>query len=246
MNISAHPMACAELAIAGLTAPAPTEVRRGRRHWRPIATICLRALLIVLVVRLFFGEASVVPTGSMERTIMVGDHLFWVKLPYGPEIPFTHWRLPRLKSVRRGDIVAFHYPRDPRQIFLKRVVAIGGDQVEMRQGALFVNGRAVTEGYAMRGRAQPSRAGEMNARTVPAGQLFVMGDNRDNSSDSREWGPVPEANVIGEPLFVIWSYDAPPAAWLDPDFSHQLRFSGSMLTHLFSRTRWSRTGLPVS
>ena len=239
-------MACAEVAIAGLSVTAELPARPAPRRWRRITTICLRALLIVLFVRLFFGEASVVPTGSMERTIMVGDHLFWVKAPYGPEIPFTHWRLPRLKSVRRGDIVAFHYPRDPRQIFLKRVVAIGGDQVEMRRGTLFVNGREVTEGYALRGGWQRSRAEQMSTRVVPPGQLFVMGDNRDNSSDSREWGTVPEANVIGEPLFVIWSYDAPPAAWLDPDLRHQLRFSGSMLAHLFSRTRWSRTGLPVS
>ena len=236
-------MACAEMAIAGLPVPEELPARSGRRRWRRITTICLRALLIVLFVRLFFGEASVVPTGSMEHTIMVGDHLFWVKALYGPEIPFTHWRLPRLKSVRRGDIVAFHYPRDPRQIFLKRVVAIGGDKVEMRRGTLFVNGHEITEGYAIRGSWQ---RGQMTARIVPAGELFVMGDNRDNSSDSREWGTVPETNVIGEPLFVIWSYDAPPAAWLDPDIRHQLRFSGSMLTHLFSRTRWSRTGLPVS
>jgi len=239
-------MACAEIAIAGLPAPADAGARPGKGRWRSIAIVCLRALAIVLLVRLFFGEASVVPTGSMERTIMVGDHLFWVKAFYGPEIPFTHWRLPRLKSVRRGDIVAFHYPRDPRQIFLKRVVATGGDRVEMRQGTLFVNDRAVTEGYAMRGGWQRSRVGQMTARIVPPGELFVMGDNRDNSSDSREWGPVPESNVIGEPLFVIWSYDAPPAAWLDPDLRHQLQFSGSMLAHLFSRTRWSRTGLPVS
>ena len=110
-------MACAEIAIAGLPAPADAGARPGKGRWRSITIVCLRALAIVLLVRLFFGEASVVPTGSMERTIMVGDHLFWVKAFYGPEIPFTHWRLPRLKSVRRGDIVAFHYPRDPRQIF---------------------------------------------------------------------------------------------------------------------------------
>src|SRR5436853_2819431 len=143
-------MACAEIAIAGLPAPADAGARPGKGRWRSIAIVCLRALAIVLLVRLFFGEASVVPTGSMERTIMVGDHLFWVKAFYGPEIPFTHWRLPRLKSVRRGDIVAFHNPRDPRQIFLKRVVATRGDRVDVQPGALFANDRGVTEGYGHR------------------------------------------------------------------------------------------------
>src|SRR5437763_3441533 len=89
-------------------------------------------LLIVFFLRTFIGEASIVPTASMEGTILVGDHLFMNKLFYGPEIPLTHWRLPALKSVHRGDIVVFHYPKDPSETFLKRVAAVGGDQIEIR------------------------------------------------------------------------------------------------------------------
>ena len=200
--------------------------------------------LLLFLVRTFIGEASVVPTASMEGTILVGDHLFWNKALYGPEIPFTHWRLPRLKTVPRGEIVAFHYPLDPAQIFLKRAVAIGGDLVEIHNDVVYVNGTEVRESYALHHhtlcfRFAPS---EMAARRVPAGALFMLGDNRDFSSDSRDWGVVPAENVIGSPLIVFWSYDAPSSEWLDEQPGHRLRFFGSVCAHLLTRTRWTRTG----
>jgi len=179
----------------------------------------------------------------MEGTILVGDHLFWSKALYGPEIPFTHWRLPRLRKVRRGDIVAFRFPKDREQTYLKRVAAIGGDLVEIRAGHLFVNGVTMQEKYAVHLGLRPYAHTweQMPARLVPEGELFVLGDNRDNSSDSRDWGSVPEENVIGAPWFVFWSYDAPSAAWLDQN--HRVQFYSSMVAHFFSRTRWSRTGM---
>src|SRR5436305_8871464 len=122
---------------------------------------------IVLAVRIFVGEASVVPTASMEGTILVGDHLFMDKLLYGPEIPLTHWRLPALKSVHRGDIVVFHYPKDPSETFLKRVAAIGGDQIEIRDGVLYVNARAVSEPYVVHHGPARSAHETMKPITVP-------------------------------------------------------------------------------
>ncbi len=213
-------------------------------RWRRARKIILRALLIALIVRTFVGETSVVPTPSMEGTILVGDHLFWSKALYGPEIPLTHWRLPRLRTVRRGDIVAFRFPGDREQTYLKRVAAVGGDLVEIRGGSLFVNGVPVHENYAMHhgGKSWSHAWEQMPARLVPAGHIFVLGDNRDNSSDSRDWGPVPEENVIGEPWFVFWSYDAPSAAWLDQSPGHRVQFYSSVLAHFFTRTRWSRVG----
>jgi len=178
----------------------------------------------------------------MEGTILVGDHLFWDKAFYGPEIPFTHWRLPQLKRAHRGEIVAFRYPGDPSQIFLKRVVALGGDRIFIRDGVLFVNGEPMRESYAVHTRPVANRFEQMTSRTVPPGELFMLGDNRDNSSDSREWGAVPAQNVIGSPLFIFWSYDAPSAAWLDSRPASRLRFFGSIALHMFSRTRWSRMG----
>ncbi|HUS20269.1 MAG TPA: signal peptidase I [Terriglobales bacterium] len=207
----------------------------------------LKRLLFIAVcfffVRTFIGEAALVPTSSMEGTILVGDHILMNKLLYGPEIPFTGWRLPFARSVQKQDIIAFYYPRDPKLIFLKRVAAVGGDRVEIRDDVLYVNDTPVREPFAQYERRPWRRHPEnMRARVVPLGHLFVLGDNRDNSDDSRYWGTVPVRNVIGEPLMVFWSYDAPSSAWLEQDPTRQLHFYGSIVTNLFARTRWSRTG----
>jgi signal peptidase I len=214
----------------------PSFLRRSTRR-------LLLIFIIVFLLRIFVAEASLVPTASMEGTILVGDHLFMSKLLYGPEIPFSHWRLPMLKTIHRGEIVVFHFPKNPAEIYLKRVAAVGGDRVEIRDGILYVNSQPVNEPYAIHRLSMHSTHEQMDALQVPPGQLFVMGDNRDNSSDSRDWGFVPVRNVIGEPLLVYWSYDAPSSRWLDENFSHKLEFYGSIAENFFSRTRWKRTGL---
>ena len=199
--------------------------------------------LIAMTVRIFVGEASVVPTGSMEGTILVGDHLFMDKLLYGPEIPIVHWRLPRVKSIHRGDIIVFRYPKNPADTYLKRVAAVGGDTLEIRDGVVYVNSRPVIEPYVVHNFPAYASHEQMAARVIPQNALFVMGDNRDNSSDSRDWGLVPEKNVLGEPMIVYWSYDAPTARWLDEKPSHQVAFYASIMENFFSRTRWSRMGM---
>lgn len=198
---------------------------------------------IVLGMRIFVGEASVVPTASMEGTILVGDHLFMDKLLYGPEIPLVHWRLPALKSIHRGDIIVFRYPKDVTETFLKRVTALGGDRLEIKNGVLYVNSQAVQEPYAVHHAPVHSPLESWGPTVVPEGKMFVMGDNRDNSSDSRDWGFVPMSNVIGEPLFVYWSYDAPTARWLDENPGHRISFYASIAENFFSNTRWNRTGM---
>jgi signal peptidase I len=241
----------AEEMVAGQP-PLAEEKRPVRPWWQPLLRRSLLRrstrrliflLLIVLFLRTFIGEASVVPTASMEGTILVGDHLFMNKLFYGPEIPLIHWRLPMLKTIHRGEIVVFHYPKNPSELFLKRVAAVGGDQVDIREGVLYVNSHVVAEPYAIHhGPAHSAHEG-MGALVVPKDQLFVMGDNRDNSSDSRDWGFVPVHNVIGEPLFVYWSYDAPSSRWLDENLGHRIGFYASIAGNFFSRTRWKRTGM---
>jgi signal peptidase I len=198
---------------------------------------------IVLGMRIFVGEASVVPTASMEGTILVGDHLFMDKLLYGPEIPLVHWRLPVLKTIHRGDIIVFRYPKDVTETFLKRVTALGGDRLEIKNGVLYVNSQPVQEPYAVHHAPVHSAEESWGPTVVPEGKLFVMGDNRDNSSDSRDWGFVPMNNVIGEPLFVYWSYDAPTARWLDENPGHKISFYASIAENFFSNTRWNRTGM---
>lgn len=217
--------------------------RRAGRLWRRSTERLIILGLIALAVRIFIGEASVVPTGSMEGTILVGDHLFMDKLLYGPEIPITHWRLPRVKSIHRGDIIVFRYPKNPADTYLKRVEAVGGDTLEIRDGVVYVNSRPVIEPYVVHNFPGYAMHEQMPARVIPEGKLFVMGDNRDNSSDSREWGLVPERNVLGEPMVVYWSYDAPTARWLDEKPSHRVAFYASIAENFFSRTRWSRMGM---
>jgi signal peptidase I len=224
-------------------APALSVAAPRRKFWKRPAGRLLLIVLIVTGVRTFVGEASVVPTGSMEGTILIGDHLFLNKMLYGPEVPLLDRRLPRLKSVRRGDIIAFRYPKDPAETYIKRVVAVGGDNLEIRDGRLYVNAQAMNEAYAVHRFPLRSAHERLGPIEVPPGRLFVMGDNRDNSSDSREWGFVPVDNVIGEPLFVYWSYDAPTARWLNQDVGQQMEFYVSVAENFFSRTRWGRTGM---
>jgi signal peptidase I len=217
------------------------QAREGRAWYAPTWR-CLRNLALALfalaLVHALIGEISVVPTPSMEGTILVGDHLLLNKALYGPEIPLLGIRLPRLKTIRRGDIITFRYPRKPELLFIKRVVAVGGDQVELRAGVLYVNSRSVREPYA-RDRSREF----MPPRTVREGELFVLGDNRDNSDDSRQWGTVPVANVVGEPLMIFWSYNAPTAAWLDRNGNLRPGVYASAMWNLFSHTRWARTGI---
>jgi signal peptidase I len=236
-----------------------------------------RSLLLVLVgvffIRIFIAEATVIPTGSMERTILIGDHVFLNKLLYGPRLPYTSLRFPPLKTVRRQDIVAFRYPRNPSVMYVKRVIATGGDSVKIINKRIFVNDRELHEPYVqfqyttvlpLRDNFPPTPSqietlpaawgldpgwahemphfiqdGELH---VPPGYLFVMGDNRDNSQDSRFWGFVPEDNVVGEPLFVYWSYDAPTQEWTSDDLVERMKFNASIVWHFLTKTRWSRTG----
>ncbi|HUQ49972.1 MAG TPA: signal peptidase I [Terriglobales bacterium] len=214
---------------------------------KPRRHIVLKKILLIafalLFIRTFLGEAALVPTSSMEGTILVGDHILMNKLLYGPQIPFTSIRMPFFKTIQRREIIAFHYPRDPNLVFLKRVAAVGGDRVEIRDDVLYVNDVPVREDYARYDKRPWRRHPEnMRVRSVPQGHLFVLGDNRDNSDDSRYWGTVPAKNVIGEPMVVYWSYDAPSSSWLEKNPGRMLEFYGSIVPNLFARTRWSRTG----
>jgi signal peptidase I len=198
--------------------------------------------LIAVLVRVFWVEPAMVPTASMERTVLVGDHYLLFKLPYGPRVPFTSFHLPRWGGVNRGDIVAFTSPIDPQEVWVKRAIALGGDSIEIRDTAVYVNGEKLSEPYALFRKSGFHLGDNMSRQIVPTGELFMLGDNRNNSQDSRFWGAVPEKNVIGKPLWIFWSYNAPSLAWLDTGLMHKLRFYASVGTHLLANTRWSRLG----
>lgn len=252
------------------TPPQPVQRRDGL--WETV-----RFLLVILIgvfcIRTFVAEATMIPTGSMENTILIGDHVMLNKLLYGPQLPYTDLRFPRLAPIHRGDIVAFHYPVNPSLMFVKRVIGIGGDVIRIVNKKVYVNGKAIKEPYAhfessaifpLRDNfpppvkeiselpaawgLNPKWAREMpryihkNGLHVPKGDLFVLGDNRDDSLDSRFWGFVPVKNVVGEPLFVYWSYNAPTHDWTDDRLSDRLKFDVSILRNFFGKTRWSRMG----
>jgi signal peptidase I len=218
------------------------ETPKAQRYRRILRRVFV-LVLIAFIIRTFIGEAALVPTSSMEGTILVGDHIILNKLAYGPELPFLGWKLPRMRRPQRGNIIAFHYPKDPSLNFLKRVIAVGGDVVEIRDSIVYVNGIPRFEPYAVHKHGSWIRHEDMRPRYVPYGELFVLGDNRDNSDDSRYWGTVPEQNVIGEPLMIVWSYDAPTSEWLNERPGAQLKLYASIAVGFFAHTRWSRTGI---
>lgn len=190
---------------------------------------CATLAVLVLSLLSIAFQVVVVPTASMERTVLVGDHLLIDRFAYGPKIPFTHIRLPRLKTPGRGEVVSFHPPTHPEQVFLKRVVAVGGDRVESQRGKILVNGREVNEPYT---HCSPCGK-DFPELTVPQGKLYVLGDNRDRSEDSRYFGPVPNADVIGEPVLVLWSLADPPDRWLTSQVA-------VYFDHPIDHLRWGR------
>jgi signal peptidase I len=214
------------------------------------------AIVLFLFARTFFIEAFKIPSGSMEGTLLVGDFLLVNKLLYGAEVPFSGKRLPAIRQPQHGDVVVFEYPRDPSKHFVKRLVGLPGDTLEMHDGVLALNGIAQRERYAHhsepgvdrayedfdwqrdyvvrsaaaseRSRVQPSR-NNWGPIVVPPRHYFMLGDNRDNSLDSRYWGFVPDSMLKGAPLFIYYSYS--------PDTVTKVPW----LTHI----RWRRLGSRV-
>ncbi len=242
----------------------PHEPQRGTIAEWTITVLLLLFLTTTLV------QAFVIPTGSMEDTLLVGDHLLVDKLSYAPSGPVSKHLLPYL-PVKRGDIIVFRYPVDIQQTFVKRCMGVPGDHIRMVNKQLFLNGEKLDEPYKVNKTEyidsyRDNFPSEPNANVypgaidmlehhvvngevvVPPNFYFAMGDNRDSSLDSRYWGFVPRENIIGKPLIIYWSY----AATTD-----QLNSSSISLTHVldlaqnfFSKTRWRRTfmllhGYPV-
>lgn len=224
----------------------------------------------ITIILLLFGtttlvQAFVIPTGSMEDNLLIGDHLLVDKLAYAPAGPLSRHLLPYLE-VKRGDIVVFRYPADVRQTFVKRVIGIPGDRIRIVDKQVYLNGRPLDEPYKFHKTPYydsyrdnfPSapntrvdqRAWEMLERhtangevVVPPGHYFVLGDNRDSSLDSRYWGFVPRENIIGKPLLVYWSYDAPTHRLVSPGLD--LEHLKDLALNFFTKTRWRRTFLLI-
>lgn len=179
----------------------------------------LVGVILVLVFRGMVAQAYQIPSGSMEQTLLIGDYIYINKMLYGSEIDIgiggrrlVHHRFPAIRPPRPGDIIVFRYPEDVRKDFIKRCVAVGGQTLEIRDKTLYVDGRKRDEPFATHQdeHVQPRESGprdNFGPFTVPRGTIFMMGDNRDNSLDSRFWGPLPVELVKGKAIFRYFSWD---------------------------------------
>ncbi len=212
----------------------------------------LVAVILALFARTFAFENFKIPSGSMEDNLLVGDHLVVNKHIYA-----SHWKTPLhallpYREPRRGDVVVFKYPEDPRRDFIKRCIGLPGDTIEVRGKELYVNGVLQVEPYVVHkdGMVYPDSPlvppslrlrDNFGPFTVPAGTLFCMGDNRDNSLDSRFWGPVPRSYLKGRAVIIYWSYEAQRNDWQWRGLGHRLKQLSDVFIHFFTKTRWSRT-----
>jgi signal peptidase I len=224
----------------------------------------------VTIILLLFGtttlvQAFVIPTGSMEDTLLIGDHLLVDKLAYAPGGPISKHFLP-YEDVKRGDIIVFRYPVDIRQTFVKRCMGVPGDHIKLVNQQVYLNGKKLTEPYVYHKTdyidsyrdnfpSEPnvhiSESGQdmlehhvVNGEVVvPPDSYFAMGDNRDSSLDSRYWGFVPRDNIMGKPLIIYWSYDAPTEALSNPTIG--IDHLVDLMEHFFTKTRWRRTFMLV-
>ena len=171
--------------------------------------IILAALVIALIVRTFIIQPYYIPSGSMLETLQIGDRLFVCKFSYGIHIPFVSKELYSTGEPERGDIIVFPYPLSPDTDYIKRVIGVPGDVIEVRNKQLFRNGVAVHEDYIQHTdpHVNIDRRDNMPPLTVPPGKVFVMGDNRDHSQDSRIWGFVDKDTIHGKAVILFWSSD---------------------------------------
>jgi signal peptidase I len=230
------------------------------RHWTAEWSV---TILILLFATSTLLQAFVVPSGSMENTLLIGDHLFVDKLAYAPYGSLSKHLLP-YEDVQRGDVIVFRYPVDISKDYVKRAIGVPGDRIHLKDGVLYLNGHAVSEPYVIHSRPgtydeyrdnfpqgqshvmlypsgrQMVEQNQVNGEiVVPPGHYFAMGDNRENSEDSRYWGFVPRENIKGKPVIVWWSFDAPTEQLASGNID--LGHLADIAVNFFTKTRWNRT-----
>jgi len=212
------------------------------------------AVVLALFVRTWVVQAFKIPTGSMENNLLIGDHLLVNKFIFGPAATGAERMLLPVTPVQRGDVVVFKYPEDPERDFIKRVIGLPGETLEVRDKKVYIDGKPLDESYVHY--IQPLGGGQHEFTSfdvrdrygpvaVPDGHYFVMGDNRDNSQDSRYWGFLPRHYVKGKALLIYWSYDSGPEEASGEGLGATLSRVVSVATHFFTRTRWERMLRPI-
>ena len=220
---------------------------------REYAESIVIAVILALFVRTWIVQAFKIPTGSMENNLLIGDHLLVNKFVFGPTIGAVDRALLPIRNIRRGDVVVFKYPDEPDRDFIKRVIGLPGETLEMRAKKIYIDGKPLDEPYVHF--LQPASDAQEITRfdmreqygpvTVPAGHYFVMGDNRDNSQDSRYWGFLPAHYVKGRALMIYWSYESGREDYLDEGVGATAKRLFSVVTHFFTKTRWERLFHPI-
>jgi signal peptidase I len=252
--------------VNGTKTEAPTPVPTKREGARNSIAEWAVTVLLLLFGTTTLVQAFVIPTGSMEDTLLIGDHLLVDKLAYAPSGPVSKYLLP-YEEPKHGDIIVFRYPVDISQTFVKRVIGAPGDHLKMINRIVYRNGVRLNEPYVYHkfpydpGRdnmpGEPSVFAEgLQAQlqrdmlenhvkdgeiVVPPNMYFAMGDNRDNSLDSRYWGFVPRDNIIGKPLLIYWSYRASTEDLAGSSVGSMVSHFVDLGQHFFTRTRWERT-----
>lgn len=174
------------------------------REW--IEAIIFAAFLAFCVIRPFIVQAFKIPTGSMRSSLLEGDRILVNKFIYGAKIPFTDFRLPGFKKPQRGDVIVFIYPEDKSRDFIKRLVAFGGETVEIIKGTIYINDKPLDNPlFSQRYYYNRGSLGDEGIKVVvPKGHYYVLGDNSASSRDSRYWGFVPEKNILGQAFLIYW------------------------------------------
>src|SRR3989339_196844 len=187
------------------TPKTPTQAKSVARDW---AEQIIIALILALFIRTFIVQAFKIPTGSMRMTLIEGDRILVNKLRYGAEVPFVGIRLPAFRQPQRGDVVVFRYPEDPKKDFIKRLVALPGETLEIRNGSIYINGILNKDQFIHNryyyNRPESDFGKEGQIIKVPESSFYVLGDNSSSSRDSRYWGFVPKKNVLGKAMVVYW------------------------------------------
>ena len=209
------------------------------------------AVILALFIRTFVVQAFKIPTGSMENNLLIGDHLLVNKFVFGPSETRLERALLPMGTIRRGDVIVFKYPEEPDRDYIKRVIGLPGETVELKAKKIYINGAPLDEPY-VHFLEPPSTATDVHEVTsidvrerygpvtVPPDQYFVMGDNRDNSQDSRYWGFLRRDYVKGKALLIYWSYEAEREDYETEGAGATLRGLASVFAHFFTRTRWDR------
>ena len=220
---------------------------------REYAESIVIAVILALFVRTWVVQAFKIPTGSMENNLLIGDHQLVNKFVFGPTASSIDRALLPIRNVRRGDVVVFKYPDEPERDFIKRVVGLPSETVELRAKKVYIDGKPLDEPYVhfLQPASESQEITSFDVRDrygpvkVPDGQFFVMGDNRDNSQDSRYWGFLPAHYVKGRALMIYWSYESGREDYLDEGVGATAKRLLSVVTHFFTKTSWERLFHPI-